>query len=259
MIELNGRVAVVTGGGKGMGRAICVAYARAGARVMVADLDAEAAAAVAEEIRAAGGQAASCKVNVSSKADAEAMLAAAEKTFGGVDILCNNAGVITKKFVEEMTEQDWDLNMNVNAKGVFLCSQAAIPHMKKRGGGRIISTASVSGKLGFEQEAHYCASKAAVLLFSKALALELAKYNILVNCVCPGNVETDMMRIQIDWENARTGESKESLQRQWTECIPLKRLARPEDIADMYLFLASDYAGYLTGDALNVTGGMVMI
>lgn len=259
MIELNGRVAVVTGGGNGMGRAICLAYAKAGAKVLVADLDTGAAAAVAGEIQAAGGKAVSCKVNVAVKADAEAMLAAAADAYGGVDILCNNAGVIAKKYVEEMTEHDWDFNMNVNAKGVFLCSQAAIPHLRRRGGGRIINTASVAGKVGFEQEAAYCASKAAVILFSKALALEVAKYNILVNCVCPGNVETDMMRVQIEWEHERTGESRESLQRQWTEVVPLKRLAQPGDIADMYLFLASDYAGYLTGDTLNVAGGLVMV
>lgn len=259
MIKLDGRVAVVTGGGKGMGRAICIAYAKAGARVAVADLDFAAASAVADEIRAGGGEAIAHKTDVAVKSEVEAMMKAASDAFGRIDILCNNAGVITKKFVEEMSERDWDLNMNVNAKGVFLCSQAVIPYMKKRGGGRIISTASVSGKVGFEQEAHYCASKAAVLLFSKALALEVAKYGILVNCVCPGNVETDMMRVQIDWESERTGEDKETLKKQWTDVVPLKRLAQPEDVADMYLFLASDYAGYLTGDALNVAGGLVMI
>ena len=163
-----------------------------------------------------------------------------------------------KKLVEEMDETDWDMTMNVNAKGVFLCSQAVLPYMKRQGGGRIISTASVSGKVGFEQESAYCASKAAVILYTRALALETAKDNILVNCVCPGNVETDMMRIQLQWEYERTGTPIEDLKKAWTDIVPLGRLAQPEDIANMYVFLASPYASYLTGDALHVAGGLVM-
>lgn len=260
MIELNGLTAVVTGGGNGMGRSICRAYAAAGANVVIADIRIELAEKVAEEINVAdGGRALAVKADVSVKTDVEALMKRAADTFGKIDVLCNNAGIIVKKLVEEMDESDWDRTMNVNAKGVFLCSQAVLPYMKKNGGGRIISTASVSGKVGFEQEAAYCASKAAVILYTRALALEAAKDNILVNCVCPGNVATDMMAIQLKWEHERTGTPVEELKQAWTDVVPLGRLAQPEDIANMYVFLASEYASYLTGDALNVAGGLVMV
>ena len=258
MIELTGLTAVVTGGGNGMGRSICKAYAAAGAQVVVADIRLAAAQAVADEICAAGGKAIAAQADVSKKSQVEALMKTAYDTFGAIDVLCNNAGIIVKKLVEEMDETDWDMTMNVNAKGVFLCSQAVLPYMKRQGGGRIISTASVSGKVGFEQESAYCASKAAVILYTRALALETAKDNILVNCVCPGNVETDMMRIQLQWEYERTGTPIEDLKKAWTDIVPLGRLAQPEDIANMYVFLASPYASYLTGDALHVAGGLVM-
>ncbi len=258
MIELTGLTAVVTGGGNGMGRSICKAYAAAGAQVVVADIRLTAAQAVTDEICAAGGKAIAAQADVSKKSQVEALMKTAYDTFGAIDVLCNNAGIIVKKLVEEMDETDWDMTMNVNAKGVFLCSQAVLPYMKRQGGGRIISTASVSGKVGFEQESAYCASKAAVILYTRALALETAKDNILVNCVCPGNVETDMMRIQLQWEYERTGTPIEDLKKAWTDIVPLGRLAQPEDIANMYVFLASPYASYLTGDALHVAGGLVM-
>ena len=248
MIELTGLTAVVTGGGNGMGRSICKAYAAAGAQVVVADIRLTAAQAVTDEICAAGGKAIAAQADVSKKSQVEALMKTAYDTFGAIDVLCNNAGIIVKKLVEEMDETDWDMTMNVNAKGVFLCSQAVLPYMKRQGGGRIISTASVSGKVGFEQESAYCASKAAVILYTRAL----------VNCVCPGNVETDMMRIQLQWEYERTGTPIEDLKKAWTDIVPLGRLAQPEDIANMYVFLASPYASYLTGDALHVAGGLVM-
>lgn len=258
MIELTGLTAVVTGGGNGMGRSICKAYAAAGAQVVVADIRLAAAQTVADEICAAGGKAIAAQADVSKKSQVEALMKTAYDTFGAIDVLCNNAGIIVKKLVEEMDEADWDMTMNVNAKGVFLCSQAALPYMKRQGSGRIISTASVSGKVGFEQESAYCASKAAVILYTRALALEVAKDNILVNCVCPGNVETDMMSIQLQWEHERTGTPIAELKKAWTDIVPLGRLAQPEDIANMYVFLASPYASYLTGDALHVAGGLVM-
>lgn len=259
-ICLQDKVAIVTGGGNGMGRAICLKYADCGAKIVIADVNMENAKKVVKEVEALGSQAIAVSVDVSDAESVQNLMKTAAETFGGIDILCNNAGIITKKTVEEMDiEKDWNRVMAVNATGVFLCSKAVLPYMKARGGGRIISTASVSGKLGFAEEAAYCASKASVILFTRALATEVAKYNILVNCVCPGNVETDMMRIQIDWDHEKSGVPKEKLKEAWTAGIPLGRLAQPEDIANMYLFLASHLSSYLTGDSLNVTGGMVMI
>lgn len=259
-ICLQDKVAIVTGGGNGMGRAICLKYADCGAKIVIADVNMENAKKVEKEVEALGSQAIAVSVDVSDAESVQNLMKTAAETFGGIDILCNNAGIITKKTVEEMDiEKDWNRVMAVNATGVFLCSKAVLPYMKARGGGRIISTASVSGKLGFAEEAAYCASKASVILFTRALATEVAKYNILVNCVCPGNVETDMMRIQIDWDHEKSGVPKEKLKEAWTAGIPLGRLAQPEDIANMYLFLASHLSSYLTGDSLNVTGGMVMI
>jgi NAD(P)-dependent dehydrogenase (short-subunit alcohol dehydrogenase family) len=159
--------------------------------------------------------------------------------------------------VVDTPESDWDLVMDVNAKGVFLCTKAVLPHMLERGSGNIVNVASQAGKRGYKLFAHYCASKAAVIVFSRGVALEVAPH-VRVNCVCPGIVNTDMMEREYAWETAMTGEPKESIKTRWMAGIPMGRFQEPEHVARVVLFLASDDASEMTGQAINITGGMVM-
>jgi NAD(P)-dependent dehydrogenase (short-subunit alcohol dehydrogenase family) len=182
---------------------------------------------------------------------------AAVGQLGAVDVFVNNAGTITMRRVVELSEDEWDTVMDVNAKGVFLCTRAILPHMLERKSGSIVNIASQAGKRGYKLFAHYCASKAAVIVFSKGVALEVAP-DVRVNCVCPGIVNTDMMEREYGWEEAMTGEPKESIQKRWMSGIPMGRFQEPEHIARVALFLASDDASEMTGQAINVTGGMVM-
>ena len=252
MQRFNGKNVVVTGGAQGMGKAIAEAFTREGARVLVSDLNESGAAAVAKEL---GGISVGCDV---TRADqVQAMIGHGLSELGSIDILVNNAGTITMHPVTELTEQDWDLVMNVNAKGVFLCTRAVLPSMLDRGAGAIVNIASQAGKRGYKLFTHYCASKAAVIVFSKGVALEVAPH-VRVNCVCPGIVNTEMMEREYAWEEAMTGEPKASIQRRWMSGIPMGRFQEPHHIAGVVLFLASDDASEMTGQAINVTGGMVM-
>jgi meso-butanediol dehydrogenase / (S,S)-butanediol dehydrogenase / diacetyl reductase len=159
--------------------------------------------------------------------------------------------------MHEIKEEEWDLVMDVNAKGVFLCTKAIVPHMMERKSGAIVNVASQAGKRGYKLFTHYCASKAAVIVFSKGVALEIAP-NVRINCVCPGIVNTDMMEREYAWEQAMTGEPKESIKARWMSGIPMGRFQEPEDVAHVVLFLASDDASEMTGQAINITGGMIM-
>lgn len=258
MIELKGQSVIVTGGANGIGRQICLEFAKAGADVVVADIAYEKAQEVAKEAKDIGVNAVAFSLDVTNEKSVNSMVQKTIDEFGKIDVICNNAGICTMFEVEEMTEKDWDKMMDINAKGVFLCSKAVIPQMKKQGYGRIINAASRSSKEPDELFAHYCASKAAVMLFTRCLALELAPYNILVNCVCPGNVWTEMMMRESVWIHERTGKSIEEIKQAWQDSVPLKRFATPLDVARIYLFLASEYSEYCTGDAVNVTGGLTM-
>jgi NAD(P)-dependent dehydrogenase (short-subunit alcohol dehydrogenase family) len=258
MIELKGQSVIVTGGANGIGRQICLEFAKAGANVAVADIDFVKAQEVANEVLMYKVKSIAIHVDVANANSVNSMVDKTIEAFGAIDVICNNAGICTMIDVESMSEDDWDIMMNINAKGVFLCSKAVIPQMKKQGHGRIINAASRSSKEADELFAHYCASKAAVMLFTRALALELAKYNILVNCVCPGNVWTDMMVRESIWIHERTGRPIEDIKNEWQDNVPLKRYATPLDVARIYVFLASEYADYLTGDSVNVTGGLTM-
>lgn len=257
-MDLKGKTAIVTGGGQGIGRGIALALARHGADVMVCDLNPESAAATAKEIEALGRKSKPFPMDVTKEEDAIRMAQAAEEYFGKIDLLYNNAGTISMCEIEKLTEEAWDRIFAVNCKGVFLCSKAVIPYMKKNGGGRIVNTASQAGKTGLPLLTHYCATKAAVILFTKGLALELAPHNILVNSICPGSVMTDMTVKESEWASAITGEAPQDLLKKWESAIPLKRYAGPEDIANVAVFLASDYSSYMTGQAINVSGGQEM-
>lgn len=257
-IDLKGKSAVVTGGATGIGQGIAKALAACGAGVLICDMNAEAAEAAAEDIRNDGGCAYSCGGNVTLEEDVKRMMDTAIEHFGKIDLLYNNAGIISMSTVENLTLDAWEKIFAVNCRGVFLCSREVIPHMKKNGGGRIISTASQGGKTGLNLLAHYCATKGAVIAFTKALALELAKDNIRVNCFCPGSVMTDMTRREAQWASELSGEDPADIIAKWESFIPLGRYALPDDIANIAVFLASDMADYMTGQAVNISGGQEM-
>jgi len=256
--KLANKVAVVTGGGRGMGRGISLTLAEEGAKVVIVDKDIVAAKTVAEEITNKGSGSISIKTDVSKSEDVQNMVNATLKEFGEIDILVNNAGIISLVSVVELNERDWDNTMQVNAKGVFLCSQAVARQMIKQRSGKIINTSSLCGKVGYPLLAHYCASKFAIIGFTQALALELAQYNITVNAICPGTIETDMLKREYEWESKRTGASIQELRENSISNIPLGRIGMPNDVARVVLFLASSDADYLTGQTINVNGGLSM-
>jgi meso-butanediol dehydrogenase/(S,S)-butanediol dehydrogenase/diacetyl reductase len=256
MGRFEGRGVVVTGAAQGMGRSISEAFLAEGARVVLADLNEEGVAKTAEEL-GGDGDAFAVRCDVTNSDEVKNLVANAVDRLGKVDVFVNNAGTITMRQVVELEEDEWDMVMDVNAKGVFLCTRAILPHMLDRKSGAIVNIASQAGKRGYRLFAHYCASKAAVIVFSKGVALEVAPH-VRINCVCPGIVKTDMMEREYAWEEAMTGEPKESIQKRWMSGIPMGRFQEPEHIARVTLFLASDDASEMTGQAINVTGGMVM-
>lgn len=256
MGRFEGRGVVVTGAAQGMGRAIAEAFISEGARVVLADLNEEGVVKTAGEL-GQNGNTFAVRCDVTKADDVKSLIESAVDKLGAVDVFVNNAGTITMRQVIDLGEDEWDLVMDVNAKGVFLCTRAVLPHMLDRKSGAIVNVASQAGKRGYKLFAHYCASKAAVIVFSKGVALEVAPH-VRVNCVCPGIVNTDMMEREYGWEQAMTGEAKESIQKRWMSGIPMGRFQEPEHIARVALFLASDDASEMTGQAINVTGGMVM-
>jgi len=247
---LTGKRALITGGASGIGRATALLFAREGAAVAVADVDQANGEAVVREIVEQGGRAIFIRCDVTQAADCEQAVAQAVATLGGLDVLSNNAGIIRRAAVPETSEADWDRVMAVNVKSVFLLSKYAVPAMVQAGGGAIINTASGWGLVGGRKAAAYCASKGAVVLLTKAMALDHGEQNIRVNCICPGDTDTGMLRN----EAQQLGEPYErflveSAQR------PLKRIGRPEEIAQAALYLASEASSFVTGTALVVDGG----
>jgi meso-butanediol dehydrogenase/(S,S)-butanediol dehydrogenase/diacetyl reductase len=251
---LAGRRALVTGAGTGIGRAIATALAGAGARVAVTDIDPAAAEKVAEEL---GGVA--FRLDVTDAAETAAVIERAAARLGGLEIVCANAGVSTMSRVVDLSEAEWDHNIAVNAKGVFLTNQAAVRHWLAAGSkGVIVNTASLAGKQGVALLAHYAASKFAVVGFTQSLAREVAEHGIRFNCVCPGFVRTAMQEREVAWEAKLRGLTPEAVRAEYVALTPLGRLEEPEDVADTVVFLASDAARFVTGEALNVTGGVRM-
>jgi meso-butanediol dehydrogenase / (S,S)-butanediol dehydrogenase / diacetyl reductase len=250
---LKGQVAVVTGGARGIGRGIALTLARAGADVLLADLLDEALAQTAKEVQELGRRVLTCKVDVTQAAQIDGMIARAISELGGLDILVNCAGVISIHPVAELSERDWDFVMDVNAKGTFLGCKAALPHLLTQKRGRIINVASIAGKEGFPNLAHYSASKFAVVGFTNALAKEVAREGITVNAICPGIVRTYMWdRLSDEWKNE--GESVEqSWQRHQLALIPQGRAQTPEDMGRLALFFAT--MDNVTGQSVNVDGG----
>lgn len=256
---VGGQTALVTGGARGIGRAVALHLARAGANVAVSDLNAAGAAAVADEIRGMGRQAVAVTGDVGQDAGRREMVRAAETSLGPIDILVNNAGILQVVDPFAMTEGDWDRMLNINAKAVFFMSQLVLKGMAERKRGAVVSLASAAGKLATSVNfVHYNVSKAAVIAMTKTLARAVAKNGVRVNCVCPGIIDTDMWA-QIDREQGQKimGLGERELLNQRVEDIPLGRAGTPDDVARVILFLASPLAGYMTGQAVNVTGGWV--
>jgi meso-butanediol dehydrogenase / (S,S)-butanediol dehydrogenase / diacetyl reductase len=257
MYQLTGRIAVVTGGGQGIGRAIALRLADEGADVAIVDLNIDTASAVAEEVRARQRRALSIQCNVTDEVSVDAMIKSVVDGLGHLDIIVNNAGVQDIVPAVDMSRERWDRILDVNVTGVFLCAQAAARQMiAQGGGGRIINASSRSGKSPSRLPmAAYITSKHAVIGLTRSLAWELARYKITVNAYCPGVVDTAMWDL-IDREMARMhGTPVGATKQRFADEIPLGRIQVPEDVAKLVAFLASDESDYMTGQAINITGG----
>ncbi len=245
--HLAGRVAIVTGAAQGIGRAIALRFAHEGAKVVLVDLKAEGVQAVADEIQAAGGTALAVTCDVTQRDQVHAAVAKVLEAYGQIDILCNNAGITRDARLVKMSEEDFDLVVNVNLKGVFNLTQAVAPHMVERGYGRIISTSSIVGLYGNFGQTNYVATKAGVIGMTRVWARELGPKGVTANAIAPGFIATDMVKTV-----------PQDVLDKFTSMTPVRRLGTPEDIANAYLFLASEAASFVNGTVLSVDGGLVM-
>lgn len=241
------RVALITGASRGIGRSISLALAAQGAKIVAVDVDLQATEEFVAELKASGTEAVAVQGNVTVAADVEQMVKVAKETFDRIDILVNNAGITRDALLLRMKDEDWDAVLDVNLKGAFLCTRAVSKLMTKQRNGRIINIVSVVGQMGNAGQANYCASKAGLMGLTRSNARELAKRNITVNAVAPGFIATAMT-------DALPEDKRQELAGQ----IPLARLGSADDIAYTVLFLASDQAGYITGQVVGVNGGMYM-
>ncbi|XUY28682.1 SDR family oxidoreductase [Agrobacterium sp. rho-8.1] len=259
MARFHNKTVVITGASRGIGAAIAKRFAEEGANLVVSANE-EAVHLIAKQIQADGGKAISFVGDVTSKTSVVDLYDAAETAFGSVDVSIQNAGVITIAKVEDMTENEWDKVMAVNTKGVFLCAQEAIARMRKhKRGGRIINTASGQARDGFIYTPHYAASKMGVVGITQSLAKEVAVEAITVNAFCPGIIETDMWAYNDEvWGKLLGSYAPGELMKEWVQGIPMKRAGSGADVAGLVTFLASDDAAYITGQTINVDGGLIM-
>jgi len=245
---MDGKVAIVTGAGQGIGRAIALSLSEKGANLVIADINGKTAFEVVKEIEASGRKAISVQSDVSKVNDIKKIVKIAVQKFLTVDILVNNAGILHMTKIEDITEEEWDRMMSVNLKSVFFMSKQVLPYMKSQKSGRIINISSLAGRMGgYANGVAYSASKAGVIGLTMALARRVAEFDITVNAVAPGTVESEMIK-QI------SAEERETLK----QTIPLKRLGKPENIAEVVAFLASDASSFMTGAVIDVNGGIFM-
>jgi NAD(P)-dependent dehydrogenase (short-subunit alcohol dehydrogenase family) len=250
-MKLKEKVAVVTGGNQGIGRAIALALKQHEAEVVVADL-------ALNNLETEYGNLLGVKTDVTSKEDIEKLVNEVLKRFGKIDIFVNNAGISSIGRIWEISDEDFERNLAVNTKGVFMCMKAVTPIMMKQGSGSIINIASRAGKVAVEFQGHYGATKAAVILLTRNFANELAPFGIRVNAICPGKVDTGMIRGEWEKEVSLRGKSVEEIEKDVISQIPMRRLVQPEDVANVAVFLASDYSSAMTGQAINVSCGLEM-
>lgn len=245
-VDLSGKVAIVTGASRGIGRAIALALARDGADILVnARSNIGEARKVAGKIESMGRRVLVILADVSNKEDVDNMVKKTIEVFGKIDILVNNAGVVGSTVpIQELKEEDWDRIIRVDLKGTFLCCKAVVPHMINRRSGKIVNISSIAGKEGNANMTAYCAAKAGIIGFTKALSEEVARYGIRVNCVCPALIETELVE-RMDKQQAEYLKSK----------IPLGRLGKPEEVAELVKFLVSDASDFIAGQAYNIDGG----
>jgi 3-oxoacyl-[acyl-carrier protein] reductase len=246
-MRLTGKVAIITGGANGIGRETAFTFAREGALIVLADFDTAAGEATAEKLREKGAEVLFQKVDVSNRDSVDRMVNAAKDRFGKIDILINNAGITQDAMLTKMTAEQWQKVIDVNLSGVFHCTQAVVPHMIEQGKGKIINTSSIVGVNGNVGQTNYAATKAGVIGMTKTWAKELGRKGICVNAVAPGFIETGMV-----------AKVPEKVINQMIDKVPLQRLGQPTDIANAYLFLASDEADYVSGIVLEVNGGLVV-
>ncbi|SDH86917.1 acetoin reductase [Alteribacillus bidgolensis] len=254
----NGQVALITGAARGIGRGIALRLAKDGFDVVVNDIDSEAIHLVAEEIQALGRRSKAIVADVSSGKEVDEMVDQAVDQFGTLDVMVPNAGIAQVKQAIEITEEDWDKVFSVNSKGVFLCARAAARQMIKQKNGKIVNCASIAGHDGFSLLSHYSAAKFAVVGFTQALAKELGPYGITVNAYCPGIVGTDMWELIDEKMGEYLGLVKGEALKKYSELISLGRVETPEDVASLVSYLASSDADYMTGQSINICGGIVM-
>jgi NAD(P)-dependent dehydrogenase (short-subunit alcohol dehydrogenase family) len=250
LISLEGKVAMVTGGSSGIGRASALRFAQAGATLAVLDIDQSGGNTTVQDIQKAGAEAKFYLCDVTSDEDCQKTVNQVHQQFGRLDILFNNAGIIWRKTVVETSEDEWDALLDVNLKGIFLLSRRVIPEMMKSGGGSIINAGSGWGLEGGDKAAAYCAAKGGVVNLTRAMAIDHGQYGIRINCVCPGDVDTELLheeavQLGLNWDDFL----KQAGDR------PLKRVGQPEDVANAVLFLASDLSSWITGTTLVVDGG----
>jgi NAD(P)-dependent dehydrogenase (short-subunit alcohol dehydrogenase family) len=245
------KVALITGAGTGIGRGIALSFAREGASVTLAGRRPDNLEQVAREVLQAGGRAITAVCDVTQTEDAQSAVAATEKAFGKLNILVNNAGALSNSTVESISEEDWDRVTQTNLKGPFLMSRAAMPAMRKAGGGAIINIGSILGLVAMKDRAAYCASKGGVTLLTKAMAMDHAHEKIRVNCICPAIVETQLIRDLF----SNSEEGQKARERRLTT-LPLGRFGQPMDVAELAVFLASDESSWMTGAAIPLDGGL---
>lgn len=244
----NGEVAIVTGAAQGIGKAIAAEFCKEGAKAAIFDINEDKGKTTAEEITRSGGEAIFMRCDVTRPVEIEKAVGEVVSAFGAVNILVNNAGILHSTPIEDVTEDEWDRMMAVNLKSVFFMTQKVLPYFKKQGGGKIVNMSSLAGRMGgFANGLGYSASKAGIIGLTYGFAYRLAKFNINVNAIAPGTTETDIL-------NAFTPERIQQLR----ESVPIKRLGKPQDIANLAVFLASSKASFMTGAVVDMNGGMFM-
>lgn len=259
-MDFNGKIVLVTGAAGAIGKGIALGFSGSGAKVFITDIDAKGLDAAAKEISAGSGRCEHLAADVTKAEQVEAVVSAASKAFEGrIDILVNVAGIVAQGKVEDITEAEWDRMFDVNCKGTFLFVKNVVPLMKTNKFGKIINFSSKSGKTGSALLSHYSAAKAAIIGFTQALAYELADYGITVNCLCPGITASTGVWDKVSAEYVKNlNLPEDEVIKKFTAKVPLKRLAKIEDVVAVTLFLASEGADYMTGQAINVTGGREM-